>query len=212
MDRFLVQRAQPPDVIPDMTHNASAVSSLTDLLRWPHANSYAAVSSGIIAPTYLLHAGMVKTSSLTSTFSGICAETVASNMLHAYIQDNGFPDTTKFRHLASVERDHECRLEQSVVPHGACCRFGNIMDFCTPQTAKHLEAHFTAGTCDLDTLAPVILAPGAIKSTAFCSAHNKQCSFPRATGHSAGVLAQTSRHGGNRDDSQDQQCLIIWCG
>ena len=129
---------------------------------------------------------MVKTSSLTSISSGICAETVASNMLHAYIQDNGFPDTTKFRHLASVERDHECRLEQTVLPHGPRCRFGNIMDFCTPQTAKHLEAHFTAGTCDLDTLAPVVLAPGAIKSSAFCSAHNKQCSFPRATGHSAG--------------------------
>ena len=66
MDRFLVHRAQPPDVIPDMTHNVSAVSSLADLFRWPHANSCAAASSGFTGPTDLLHAGMVKSSSLTS--------------------------------------------------------------------------------------------------------------------------------------------------
>ena len=191
MDIFLVPLEQPivssQDASP-ATHigTPGIVTSLDVLFTWPHANSIAATRHGIVEPAHMLHDGMAHTKSLTSFFSGVCAETVASDMLHAYLQHNGFPDMAEFGHLASVEKDNECRLEQQVLPHGPTCSFGNILDFCTDATKKQLNAHMVKGTCGLDVLAPLFLAPGAIKTTAYCNVHKRHCPFPRATGHSAG--------------------------
>ena len=191
MDRFLVPLEQPivssHDASP-ATHigTPETVASFDDLFTWPHANFIATARHGIVEPAHMLHDGMAHTKSLTSSFNGVCAETVASNMLHAYLQRNGFPDMPKFEHLASVEKDNECRLEQQVLPHGPTCEFGNILDFCTDATKKQLDAHMVKGTCELGVLAPLFLAPGAIKTTAYCNVHKRHCPFPRATGHSAG--------------------------
>ena len=106
MDRFVEKRARPAQ------QQAATFSSVNDLLTWAGSNSQAACTL-VSSPDTLLHNGMSSTASLTSTFSGVCAETVASNQLHAYLQDSGFPDISKFRHLASIEKDSDCRLEQS---------------------------------------------------------------------------------------------------
>ena len=162
------------------------VTCIDDLFRWPAMNSLASTRHGISDPDNTLQTGMHATKSITSAFSGVCAETVASNMMHCYCQQVTGDTTAKFQHLASVERDTECRLEQTVLPNGPTCRFPDIINFVSSDVMPTLKSHMNAGTCDLDDLAPLLLKPGAVKTTAPCTAHGTTCHFPRATGHSAG--------------------------
>ena len=142
MDRYLVQpsHAAPLSAAASVC-TTDCVTCIDDLFRWPAMNSLASTRHGISDPDNTLQTGMHATKSITSAFSGVCAETVASNMLHSYCQQVTGDTTAKFQHLASVERDTECRLEQTVLPNGPTCRFPDIINFVSSDVMPTLKSH-----------------------------------------------------------------------
>ena len=167
----------------------SVVSHLEDVFKWPRQNSSVMESDHVSCPRQRVYDTINATRSLTSAFSGIVAETIALNILCADIDREHVSDSLVAHpvHLASVERDAECRLEQSICPNGPVCQFADIMSFCADELLAQLkvEASRPHGY-DLDRIAPLILAPGAVKLEAWCSYHKRMCRMPRARMHSSG--------------------------
>ena len=190
MERFL--RRKPPVPVAEsrvvasqrLPSDMTVVSSVADLLLWPQANASAAAKAGVIDPDARvcdayrqLHDGV------TSAFSGVCAETVASNCLIAHEKKHGH-DILHPVHHSSIDKDEDCAIEQQLVPQGPCCVYGDILDFCTEDTKSKLSLESVP--YDLLALAPLILAPGALRLDAFCRRHRTRCKHRRASLHSSG--------------------------
>ena len=117
--RAAINHCQPAPLVAAGT--TTVVTGVDDLFKWPGMNAAAATTCGVTDPNDKLYDCNCWKKSLTSSFSGVCTETVASNMLHSQCQQTHDADMIKFQHLASIERNHACRLEQGVRPHGPLC-------------------------------------------------------------------------------------------
>ena len=164
------------------------VKCISDTFEWPASNvcslqaSHQQQSCSDVCET--LVANMGETESITTMFSGICAETISHNIKCAYYSHTLGRDIAPPVHLSSVELDAECRCEEAVLPSGPKCRFGNILDFASAQLRDEFRAE--SEPYNFDHMMSLVMGAGKLTMQAHCYACERVHAMARSSGLVAG--------------------------
>ncbi len=181
------------------------VSSLRDLMRFACANLDATDDpheSAVQLADALDHCD-----SLSSSFSGVCAETVALNMTIAQLEARLGRPVNRPRYLFAIDKDVECQRESKLVPNGPICQFKSLEDFSSPALAEELTSESLP--YDADRLVALCNRPGALRLDAPCTRHpcRGRCRAHRATGQVGGLPCTDFTSWGKAADLEGQQQL-----
>ena len=119
--------------------------------------------------------------SMSSSFSGIDTPATSFLSLGAGLcecLDLSWDHIPRPRNAFGVEWLHASQLELLQHPHGPEHVFCDIAEFWQPRLASRIDDIVAAGQLDEDVL-PLIRQNKAMKRTAFCLRHNKECEAGR---------------------------------
>ena len=178
-----VASSSSPSCAQSSNADPRAVTSMRDLFRFAHVNLELTGDKASAART--ISESLIAIDSLSSAFSGICAETVALNIVQSQVEATLGTPVHHPRYLAAVDHNIDCQHEVSLLPHGPECQFTALEDFCSPSLKSDLDHEIAP--FDSDRLVAMCSAPNALSMTAPCSRHRRQCRFRRAGVHAGGL-------------------------
>ena len=170
------------------------VSCWEDIAQWPtHKLSTYASDAQSIGWTDALKTysdNVACTSTISSAFSGVCADRVADNCSHAQLSPHcqalGI-ELQKPRYVCSLDYSLECQHEHTALPSGPDHVFSNIMSFATPGLMDKLAGE--TPPYDFTHVLSLCMEPGAVTTSAPCQKHKhskRVCVHARCDSHTAG--------------------------
>ena len=159
--------------------------SSQDMFAWASQNSDLALGAGCSDPVASLSATLRGLGSISSAFSGVCAEAVCIAQLEAEVNTRpGAIPVPPLPHPYCIDKDRECRVEQLCLPHPPQCQYADIMGFATPALAGKFK--LMAEPYDVDRVVAEATKPGATSLCASCTIHKRKCKLKRAGFHQSG--------------------------
>lgn len=158
---------------------------MRDLIRFPSANldmtDNPADSAAHIADR------INRTDSISTAFSGVCAETVSMNIMNSQLEVRTGAPVKHPEYLYCIDKDTDCLRECSVLPNGPKCKFKHLEDFASDTLTYQLAQESLP--YDADRLVSMCRETGALRLDAQCFSHpqRKRCRLRRAGGHLGGL-------------------------
>ena len=161
------------------------VRSMNDL--WHFADSNLSQTDDPCASAGQIEDAIKSCTSISTAFSGVCAETVAMNMINSRLAAKQHREIPHPKYLYAVDNDKDCQREASVLPHGPCCQFSSLESFMSGTLAAQIDTEPTP--YDMDRLMAFGTAKGAVQVDAPCVRHpaRKKCRAHRSDGHCGGL-------------------------
>ncbi len=176
-------RAEPSPHQSPPHRDLTVVRNIRDQMHWSDSNIQRCKDP--VAAMDRIIASAKATGSISTTFSGVCAETVALNVIDASFERMCKRRLPHPNHLYSIDVCGECQSEQRVLPHGPQCIFGSIDQFQSESLQEKLKLE-PQPWCP-DRLMSMVLEPGAVGLEGNCLVHRKRCRLKRSGGHLGGI-------------------------
>lgn len=166
-------------------HPNMILRSFDDMFGWASQNSTLALGAGCADPVGSLSSSLRALGSVSSAFSGVCAEAVCISHLEAEV--NTCVDAERVAalpHLFCIDKDRDCRTEQLCLPQPPACQFGDILGFASPSLNRSFK--LMAEPYDFDKVVADATQPGATLLTSKCTKCKCTCKLQRAGFHQSG--------------------------
>ena len=132
--------------VPPVTRSSTLgiVYSWDDLHKWPSHNIACAEARAGTPQIEPFFANVSKAKSVSSAFTGVSADTVATNLYLAQLAPSASQcgidaSTLHPRHIASIGKSRECRIEQQCLPHSPPEHtYGDTLGFASPDLKSKL--------------------------------------------------------------------------
>lgn len=158
------------------------VHTLEDAFRWVEYTFTVLAGMDHDRQTIQEIAAAFATITISSAFSGIGAPELALMSIAGFLRRH-VPGLADVRSTFFIERRAQSRLEL-MVGH-ACCCFGDMLDFLVPKIKDLM--HEYGHRLPFDKLVEIFSRTAALKRTAWCYFHKKECEARRASIHVAGT-------------------------
>lgn len=130
----------------------------------------------------------MRSMTVSSSCSGIDAPGVGDGMYLACLSTLLHRDVDGMTHLSAVELSPECRSELMAHPAAPKCIYEDQNDFFTPGVAAKLADFKDKGVkVSIESMMPLIKSGTAVRESAYCTVHRRDCECQRAQLHRAGL-------------------------
>lgn len=152
---------------------------------------------------------------MSTAFSGIEAASTAANMLRqAWSARLGVPFQRQPMTFM-IEWNQQCinELLPMAQKHGICL-FTNVASFYSDELKPTIDDLMQNPSMAVEVLAPVLSANKAMKLSAFCATHGKECTIHSSARHIAGTSCKPwSRKGANMGQADPEMLFTLaWIG